>query len=77
MVDHGVPQVLGFRWDVEDDKAARFAEIFYNNLLHDGNSFAAAYRDACVELHDSNGTNPIWASPVMVMQNDDWWQRAA
>src|SRR5262249_21682412 len=32
LVEHGVPQVLGFRWDVEDEKAARFAQVFYGNL---------------------------------------------
>jgi hypothetical protein len=78
LVEYGVPQVLGFRWDVEDDKAARFAQIFYANLLDQGSSFAAAYRDACEDLHnDSNSTNPIWASPVMIMQNETWWARAA
>src|SRR5262249_53873088 len=74
MVEYGIPQVLGFRWDVEDDKAAHFAQVFYDRLLQEGKSFASAYRDACVKLHDeSNSTNPIWASPVLVMQTDDWW----
>jgi hypothetical protein len=78
MVDNGVPQVLGFRWDVEDDKAARFAQIFYERLLDRDESFVAAYRDACEALHtESKSANPIWASPVMIIQNDDWWHRAA
>jgi CHAT domain-containing protein len=78
MVDNGVPQVLGFRWDVEDDKAAHFAQVFYDGLLKNSGSFASAYRDACEKLHDeSSSTNPIWATPVMVIQNDDWWCRTA
>ena len=39
MVEQGVPQVLGFRWDVEDDKAAEFAFGFYRHLLRERRTF--------------------------------------
>lgn len=71
---HGIPNVLGFRWDVEDDKAADFAREFYSDLLGRNEPFAKAYRNACVRLHSRvRNASPIWASPMLVMQTEDWW----
>jgi hypothetical protein len=39
--------VLGFRWEVDANSAAKFLETFYKALLKDQNSFAVAYREAC------------------------------
>jgi len=79
LVANGVPHVLGFRWDVEDEMAARFAEIFYTTLLQRDQPIAKAYRDACEGLHNDpeRGTSPIWATPLLIMQTDDWWRRSA
>jgi hypothetical protein len=78
LVANGVPHVLGFRWDVEDDMAAKFAEVFYSELFG-GKRLAQAYRNACESLHNDPArcTSPIWASPVLIMQTDDWWRRSA
>ena len=79
LVENGVPHVLGFRWDVEDDMAAKFAELFYRKLLDCERPIAKAYRDACVMLHDdpARGASPIWVSPLLIMESDDWWRRSA
>ena len=79
LVENGVPHVLGFRWDVEDDMAAKFAELFYKKLLDCEQPIAKAYRDACVTLHDDpdRGASPIWVSPLLAMESDDWWRRSA
>jgi CHAT domain-containing protein len=76
LAQEGVPLVLGFRWDVEDDKAAKFAESFYLNLLDGGQPYAKAYRNACGAVHDEFFSSPIWVSPVLVMQSKNWWNAA-
>jgi len=78
MVEQGVPQVLGFRWDVEDDKAAEFAFGFYRHLLRERRTFGRAYNEACRSLYQIyKSASPIWASPLLVMQGESWWQQSA
>lgn len=74
LVRNGVLHALGFRCDVEDDKAAKFAGDFYDHLLA-GGSICSAFRYACAESHnalDEEGLSPIWASPILVAQTEDW-----
>jgi CHAT domain len=74
LVYNGIPNVLAFRWDVEDDRAACFAKEFYSDLLSKKEPLAKAYRNACSRLHDDQEKqSPIWLSPVLVMQVDRWW----
>ena len=79
LVANGIPHVLGFRWDVEDEMAAKFAEVFYHKLLISEQPIAKAYRDTCEVLHNDpkRGTSPIWVSSMLIMQTDDWWRRSA
>ncbi|MGY8663670.1 CHAT domain-containing protein [Bradyrhizobium sp. UFLA05-109] len=79
LVTNGIPDVFGFRWDVEDEMAAKFAEVFYQKLLLSEQSIAKAYRDACESLHNDpeRRTSPIWVSSILIMQTDDWWRRSA
>jgi hypothetical protein len=80
MVENGVPDVLGFRWDVDDQDAVEFAHVFYKALLVEHCTFGRAYLNASRSLHDDvlNGReSTIWAAPLLVMQSDDWWQRKA
>jgi CHAT domain-containing protein len=68
LAKEGVPAIMGFRWEVDDDKAREFAESFYRNLF-DGGHGALEY--ACLaakmEMHANWECNAIWAS-VLVMQ---------
>ena len=60
---------MGFLWNVSDPKAREFAESFYDKLLA-GKERSLEY--ACLaakqEMHAKYENNPIWASPVLVMQ---------
>jgi CheY-like chemotaxis protein len=64
-----VPAIMGFLWEVSDSKAREFAESFYDKLLG-GQERSLEY--ACLaakqELHATYENDPIWASPVLVMQ---------
>ncbi|MFX0196433.1 MAG: CHAT domain-containing protein [Candidatus Hodarchaeota archaeon] len=63
---NGIPAVMGFRWDVEDDKAAKFAECFYMHLFK-GKSLEHALLEARRDSYSYWEKNIIWASPILVL----------
>lgn len=67
LAESGVPSVLGFRWDIDDAKAAEHAEIFYEQLFAE-RSLENAFLKTRQKVHDKNPEHIIWASPVLVMQ---------
>lgn len=69
LADENVPAVLGFRWEVEDDKARAFAACFYQHLFGGQRmSLEYAFLETRKQMHRTYPTNPIWAAPVLVMQ---------
>jgi hypothetical protein len=70
-----VPNVLGFRWDVEDERAADFAKLFYAELFGPPRAtICNAFRAACrgVYLPECVESSRIWASPILATQSDNW-----
>lgn len=64
-----VPAIMGFLWKVDDTKAREYAESFYEYLFDGGHrSLEYACLGAKKEMHAKYSDNPIWASPVLVMQ---------
>jgi hypothetical protein len=75
LVQHGVSHVVGFRWDIDDDRAAEFAKAFYSCLFTGPRTVCAAFRSACNMARQScekEGESAIWASPILIAQTDDW-----
>jgi hypothetical protein len=70
----GVPHVLGFRWDVDDARAAEFATLFYKELFGSSFTICEAFRTACRGVYqpDRIEASPIWASPILASRSDDW-----
>lgn len=65
-----IPVALGFRWDVEDDKAYEFAAQFYVALLAEGRSFDEAMKSARQKIYDESDTlRTLWAAPVLLLQS--------
>ena len=62
-----IPAVVGFRWDIEDEQAREYTEKFYTHLFHQ-RSIESAFFEARKEMHDARPKEPIWASPVLVVQ---------
>ena len=70
LAEAGVPAIVGFRWQIEDNLAAEFAESFYSHLF-DRKSVEEAFFLARVQLHNHKGyaERKAWASPVLIEQN--------
>ncbi|MEN6373487.1 MAG: CHAT domain-containing protein [Smithella sp.] len=70
MAKNCVPAIVGFRWDVQDDMAAEYTKVFYG-ILFGGKmqSLEDVFLKARQEIHERYKDKPIWAAPVLVMQN--------
>jgi CheY-like chemotaxis protein len=67
LAEERVPAIMGFLWEVRDPSARKYAKCFYENLLKE-RSLEQAYLRAKQMMHASDKDDPIWASPVLVMQ---------
>lgn len=70
-----IPHVIGFRWDVDDERAADFARYFYSDLFgKQSSSICNAFRTACRGVYEPMHieASPIWASPILASNSDDW-----
>jgi hypothetical protein len=68
-----VPAVLGFRWDLNDRRAAVFAEVFYDRLIRGDLTLGGAFAETRRYFWKLSGRrNSIWAAPVLIMQSRDW-----
>jgi hypothetical protein len=64
-----VPVTLGFRWDVEDDRAFSFATEFYKELFENACDLDEALQKARRVLFDRHsGAELMWASPVLLQR---------
>jgi CHAT domain len=72
---NNIPMAIGFHWDIEDEKAPAFAREFYQELLKSHLKVCPAISKARLNLFNgSQGSDPIWASPVLIAQPMDWIQ---
>lgn len=65
-----VPTVIGHRWLVWDDSSSMFASAFYSHLwrtFSPGEAVLQARRD-CNREAEEGANDPVWASPVLLMQ---------
>ncbi|WP_028351223.1 CHAT domain-containing protein [Bradyrhizobium murdochi] len=70
-----IPHVIGFRWDVDDERAADFAKYFYSDLFgKQSSSICNAFRAACRGVYEPMHieASPIWASPILASNSDNW-----
>lgn len=62
-----VPAILGFRWEIDDDKAKEYAVKFYQYLLQH-RSLEQAFLQARRYVYKKYEDNRIWASPLLILQ---------
>ena len=64
----GVPAIIGFQWDVEDDMAAEFTRVFYRILFGgEKQSLEYVFLKTRQNIYDYREINPIWAAPFLYM----------
>ena len=69
LVKEHVPAIMGFMWKVNDALAREYAQSFYAHLLDGGQrSLEYACLAAKKDMYANYAEDPIWASPVLVMQ---------
>ncbi len=67
-----IPAVLGFRWEIDDNMAAEYAQVFYSRLFkHDNKSLEYAFLSARQHMNEKYATNRIWAAPMLILQMND------
>ena len=67
LVQAGLPSVLGFRWNVSDERARTFAGRFYNALF-ETRAPARAVHAARRSLYMEDASDETWTSPILVVQ---------
>jgi hypothetical protein len=65
---HGVPALVSFRWNIEDDKASEYARTFYEALLEEPPSLEQTFMKARHEMHERYRENRIWAALMLILQ---------
>jgi hypothetical protein len=71
LAQFGIPAVIGFRWEVNDKEAPCFTEHLHH-LLAAGKPLARAFHQAVSAVKSRFPATPTFASPMLVMQNDEW-----
>lgn len=71
LAQKNVPSIVGFRWDIDDDKALEYTKAFYEALFEgERQSLEYAFLKARQKIHKNEEyrINPIWAAPILVSQ---------
>jgi CheY-like chemotaxis protein len=66
---YDVRAVLGFRWAIDDERAAEHSKIFYRELLS-GGSIERAFVRARETLHGRWEYDRVWAAPMLILQGE-------
>lgn len=67
LANRGIPAILGFRWEIDDDKAEKYALKFYEYLFK-YRSLEQAFLEARTYAYRKYKKNRIWASPLLILQ---------
>ena len=75
LAQRDIAHVIGFRWDVDDERAADFARHFYSDLFgRQSSSICNAFRTACRGVYEPKHVeaSSIWASPILACNSGNW-----
>ena len=67
LASNSIPAVLGFRWDLDDPKAAEHVKHFYKHLFAI-KSLEYAFLHTRQDMHGQYKEHNIWAAPMLMMQ---------
>jgi len=63
-----IPAIVGFRWEIDDEKAAEYARLFYENLFAEHKSLPYAFLETRREMYEKYSDNRIWAAAMLIIQ---------
>lgn len=70
--DCGVGALLAPLWEINDDHAHEFAELFYEKLNGEGMTVAAATRRARLALRERHPNDPLWLAYSLYAHPNAW-----
>ena len=65
---NAIKAIVGFRWNVDDDRACSYAKAFYSGLLQEGDRLEDAFLKARRSAFDVSRTNKAWAAATLVLE---------
>ena len=70
LANRHVPNILGFRWEINDGFALEFSQAFYETLFA-ARSLERAFLKAQQKMYEIHRDDRIWAAPILVKQLDE------
>ncbi len=70
LANRHVPNILGFRWEINDGFALEFSQTFYDTLFA-AKSLERAFLKAQQKMYETHRDDRIWAAPILVKQLDE------
>jgi hypothetical protein len=67
----GIPAVIGFRWEVDDQEASYFTQCLHQELAKNI-AMARAFHHAVSLTRTNYPRSPTFASPMLLAQNEEW-----
>lgn len=68
LADHEIPYIVGFRWLLYDNMAAKYAIQFYTHYVKEKQSLEKAFFMAQKDMHMQDEKHPMWAAPMLIKQ---------
>ena len=65
-----IPSIVGYRWEIDDELAAKHAECLYKNMFECPESLEIAFLRTRQEMWQDYPNNRIWASSVLIRQTE-------
>jgi CheY-like chemotaxis protein len=70
LAQNGIPSIIGFRWNIDDEKAVEYVKTFYTHLFRKGLTLEYAFLETRRDMHDKFPKNRIWAAPMLIIQEN-------
>lgn len=70
LANRHVPNILGFRWEINDGFALEFSQTFYETLFA-ARSLERAFLKAQQKMYEVHRDDRIWAAPILVKELDE------
>jgi len=63
-----IPAIVGFRWEIDDEQAAKHAKLFYEKLFKENKPLPYAFLETRKAMYVEYNDNRIWAAGMLIIQ---------